>query len=124
MKIIISAFLPNITSEVDSRRFGRSPYFLEVDPDTLEWKAYPNPDTSIWTGASVRVAQFVADQKANAVISGDFDQLANAALNAAGVEMYLFKSRGIVHDVISRFRAGELQRVGTPTHEKYYHVDQ
>jgi len=113
MRAIISAILPNIKSEVDPRRFGRSAYFLEVNPDTLEWKAYPNPDTSIWAGASVRVAQFVVDRKADAVISGDFDQDANVALNAAGVAMFLFKSRGTVRDVIAHFRAGELQRVGT-----------
>ncbi len=120
MKIIISAILPNIESEVDPRRFGRSPYFLEVDPDTLECKAYPTPDTSVWSGASVRVAQFFADRKADAVISGDFDQHAYAALDAAGVAMFLFKSRGTVQDVLARFRAGELQRVGALTRESYY----
>jgi predicted Fe-Mo cluster-binding NifX family protein len=122
MRVIISAILPNIQSEADPRRFGRSAYFLEVDPGTLEWKAYPNPDTSMWTGASVRVAQFVTDRKADAVISGGFDQDANAALDTAGVAMFLFKSRGTVRDVIARFRAGELQRVGALVREEHYPV--
>jgi len=114
MKIIITAASPNIDSEVDSR-FGRGAYFLVVDPDTLEWQAHPNPGMSAPGGAGTLAAQFVANQNAEAVISGDFGPNAYGALQAAGVAMYLFGASRTVREAIERFKAGQLERVGAPT---------
>ena len=114
MKIIITAASPNIDSEVDSR-FGRGAYFLVVDPDTLEWQAHPNPGMSAPGGAGTLAAQFVANQNAEVIISGDFGPNAYGALQAAGVAMYLFGASRTVREAIERFKAGQLERVGAPT---------
>ncbi len=114
MKIIITTVSPNIESDVDPR-FGRGAYLLVVDSDTLEWQAHPNPGVSASGGAGIQAAQFVADQQAQAVISGDFGPHAFEALNAANLPMYVFGNCRTVREVIAQFKAGQLQRVGAAT---------
>ena len=114
MKIIITTVAPDIESEVDPR-FGRGAYFLVVDSDALKWQAHPNPGVSAPGGAGSLAAQFVANQKAEAVISGDFGPNAYNALNAVGVSMYLFGASRTARDALARWKAGQLERVGAPT---------
>jgi predicted Fe-Mo cluster-binding NifX family protein len=114
MKIILTATSPNIDSNVDGR-FGRGAYFIIVDPDTLEWEAFPNPGIGVSGGAGIQAAQFVADQKAEAVLSGDFGPNAYNALQAAGIAMYLFGASPTVKEALEHFKAGTLERVGAPT---------
>jgi len=119
MKIIITTVSPNIESEVDPR-FGRGAYLLEVDPDTLAWQAHPNSGVSAAGGAGIQAAQLAANQKVEAVISGDFGPNAFNALNAAGISMYLFGSCRTVREALERFKAGQLERVGAPTQAKHH----
>jgi predicted Fe-Mo cluster-binding NifX family protein len=114
MKIILTTTSPNLDSEVDPR-FGRGGYFLVVDSDLPEWEAHPNPGVGAAGGAGTLAAQFVANQKARAVISGDFGPNAYNALDAAGIEMYLFGTSRTGREAIERFKAGNLERVGAPT---------
>lgn len=114
MKIIITVVSPTIESNVDPR-FGRGAYLLVVDPDTLEWQVDANPGVNAPGGAGILATQFVTEHQVDAVISGDFGPNAFDALNAAGVAMYLLGASRTVQDVIARFKAGQLERVGTPT---------
>jgi predicted Fe-Mo cluster-binding NifX family protein len=116
MKIVITATSPTLDSEVDPR-FGRGAYLLIVDPDTLEWEAQPNPGATASGGAGIAAAQFVTGQKVDAVISGDFGPHAVQALEAAGMPMYVFGNFHTVREVVTEFKAGQLQRVGAPTRE-------
>lgn len=114
MKIILTSVTPNIESEVDPR-FGRGAYLLVIDPDTLEWQAHPNPGVNTPGGAGIKAAQFVAEQQPDAVISGDFGPHAFDALNAAGLPMYMYGNCRTVREAITRFKAGQLERVGAAT---------
>ncbi len=114
MKIVITVSTPDVKSELDPR-FGRGAYFLVVDTDTLEWQAHPNPGVNAPGGAGVQAAQFMVEQKAGAVVSGDFGPNAFNALNAAGISMYLFGSCRAVREVIVQFKAGQLEQVGAAT---------
>jgi predicted Fe-Mo cluster-binding NifX family protein len=114
MKIILTAISPSIDSAVDAR-FGRGANFLVVDSDTLEWQAHPNPGVSASGGAGTQAAQFVANQKAEAVISGDFGPHAFAALQAAGVSMYVYGDCRTAREAVECFKAGSLERVGVAT---------
>ena len=49
MKIAISASGPDLSSAVDPR-FGRCPYFLFVDPDSMDFEAIENPNISSASG--------------------------------------------------------------------------
>jgi predicted Fe-Mo cluster-binding NifX family protein len=114
MRIILSTASPSLDSDIDPR-FGRSAYLLAVDTETLQWQAHPNPGVHASGGAGSQAAQFVAAQKAEAVISGDFGPNAFAALQAAGISMYLYGQARKAQEAIERFQTGQLQQVGAPT---------
>jgi predicted Fe-Mo cluster-binding NifX family protein len=114
MKIIVTATSPKIDSEIDPR-FGRGEYFISVDTETLEWQAFPNPGVNAQGGAGSLAAQLIANQKAKAVISGDFGPNAFGALQAAGIAMYLCGASQTVRDAIERFKKGQLEPVRAPT---------
>jgi predicted Fe-Mo cluster-binding NifX family protein len=119
MKIIITTTSTNLDSSLDPR-FGRSAYFLVVDPDTLEWQAHPNPGVGASGGAGTLAAQFAANQHVSSVISGDFGPNAYAALQAAGLAMYLFGANTTVREAIESFKAGKLVTVIAPTGQGHH----
>jgi predicted Fe-Mo cluster-binding NifX family protein len=114
MKIILSTASPSLDSDIDPR-FGRGAYLLVVDIESLKWEAHPNPGVNASGGAGIRAAQFVTDQKAEAVLSGDFGPHAFAALQAASVSMYVYGDCRTAREAVERFKAGNLERVGAAT---------
>jgi predicted Fe-Mo cluster-binding NifX family protein len=114
MKIILTTASPSIDSDLDSR-FGRGAYLLILDTESLQWEAHQNPGVLTSGGAGIQAAQFVADQKAEAVLSGDFGPHAFDALQTASIAMYLYGDCRTVQQAIERFKAGQLQQVGAPT---------
>lgn len=114
MKIILTANSPDIESGVDPR-FGRGAYLLVVDTVTLQWESHTNPGVNAPGGAGIQAAQFVTDQKADAVLSGDFGPNAFNALQAAGIPMYVYEGCATVREAIERFKAGQLKHVGAET---------
>jgi predicted Fe-Mo cluster-binding NifX family protein len=113
VKIAISATAPDVNAPLDPR-FGRGANFVFVDAETGEWEGLPNAAINASGGAGVQAAQFVAGQGAQAVISGDFGPNAFAALNAAGIEMFV-AHEGTVKELVEKFKAGELQQVSVAT---------
>ena len=69
MKIVITASEPNLESSVDPR-FGRSPYFILLDTDTMEFESIENPNISALGGAGIQSAQLIADKGAKALLTG------------------------------------------------------
>ena len=108
MKLIISAQDPSLESSVD-RRFGRCTWLILFDTETNQWEAFQNPGVSQSGGAGVAAAQFVVDQKADAILSGDFGPNASRAFQAANIEMRRFTdSTTTVQDAVDQFRSNEL----------------
>jgi predicted Fe-Mo cluster-binding NifX family protein len=108
MILLISSQGQNLESPIE-HRFGRSPWLIKYDTETKESQALPNPGGRQSGGAGVAAAQFVIDQAADVVISGDFGPNAANALCAADVKMYLFDGNlNNVDDVIDTFLEGKL----------------
>lgn len=61
MKIAVTAAKPGLSSPVEPR-FGRSPYFLLVDSETLEFEAEKNPNVGAASGAGIQSAQLIANK--------------------------------------------------------------
>jgi predicted Fe-Mo cluster-binding NifX family protein len=120
MKIVVTATYPNLDSAIDSR-FGRADYFVVVDVDTLEWRASPNPGVNASGGAGTLAAQYVSDQGAQAVVSGDFGPNAYSVLNTAGVDMYLIGHAQTVREAVEHFKDGKLTLIGKPTSAQHRH---
>lgn len=114
MKIVITTVSPDLDAGVDPR-FGRAAYFLVVDTETLEWQSHPNPGMNASGGAGSIAAQFVSNQKAELVISGDFGPNAYSALQAAGIDMVLYGTSRTGREAVENFKAGLLEHVSSPT---------
>jgi len=55
MKACVSATSDSLDSLVDPR-FGRSPYFIIVDLETMRFEVIPNPASSVMGGAGIQAA--------------------------------------------------------------------
>jgi len=108
MIVIISSQEAKIEGPINER-FGRSPYLIKVDTQDMKWEAFPNPGVSQSGGAGIAAAQFVIDQKAEAVISGDFGPNASRTLGAGGVHMHVFTGEiSSVLQAVDLFKEGKL----------------
>jgi predicted Fe-Mo cluster-binding NifX family protein len=93
--------------------FGRCPYYLFVDTETMESEPVSNPLTVLRRGVGMRAAQFVADHGAQAVIAGHVGPNACGILRAAGVQVYLITG-GTVRQALDALKAHKLQPIERP----------
>lgn len=117
MKIAVTAQGPTLDSPVDPR-FGRAPYYVLVDTETLAFEAVQNPYVQALSGAGIQAAQFVANQGAEAVLTGSCGPNAFQVLQTAGVKV-IVGVVGMVREAVERFKRGELQpsyRPNVPSH--------
>jgi predicted Fe-Mo cluster-binding NifX family protein len=107
MKIVVSSQGASLDA-ASSTVFGRCPTFVFVDTETMEFEAVPNPAMSQGGGAGIQAAQFVVNQGAQTVLSGNLGPNAFDVLKAAGTPGYLI-AEGTVRQAVESYVAGELQ---------------
>jgi predicted Fe-Mo cluster-binding NifX family protein len=113
MKICVSATAKNLEAQLDPR-FGRCPYFVIVESETMQFEAIANVASGAVGGAGIQAAQTIANKGAKVVITGNVGPNAFGALSATGIEIVTGAS-GTVKEVVDRYRSGKLQRTGAPT---------
>ena len=113
MKAAVSSAGPSLDSQVDPR-FGRCPYFIIVDADTMDFEAIENPNVMAMGGAGIQSAQFIANKGAEVVLTGNCGPNAFQTLSAAGVRVVV-GVMGTVKDAVERFKRGELQPTMQPS---------
>ena len=113
MKICVSASSGNLDANVDSR-FGRCPYFVVVDSETMEFTAVSNDSTNAAHGAGIQAAQTVANMGANVVITGNVGPNAFNVLSASGIKIVTGAS-GNIREAIEKYKSGQLKEVSNPT---------
>lgn len=107
MKIVISAKGPNLEAQVDPR-FGRSSYFLVVNPDSMEYEVLSNGDNvQAEQGAGIQAAALIARQHPGALLTGNCGPKAYHTLLAAGISVFLGVA-GSVREAVKEFGAGKL----------------
>jgi predicted Fe-Mo cluster-binding NifX family protein len=107
MRIVVSAQGDTLEAPT-SPVFGRCPTYLFVDTETMEFEAVPNQAMSQGGGAGIQAAQFVVNQGAKAVLTGNLGPNAFDVLQAAAVPSYLI-SEGTVRQAVEAFKGGRLQ---------------
>lgn len=112
MNIAITATEPSLDAKVDPR-FGRCPYFLIVDTDTMKFEALENPNMMLGGGAGIQSAQLMAGKGVQFVLTGNCGPNAYQTLSATGIEVIIGCS-GAVADVVEQFKAGQLNTTGQP----------
>jgi predicted Fe-Mo cluster-binding NifX family protein len=107
MRVVVSSQGQDLDAPASSV-FGRCPTLVFVDTDSMEFEALPNPAASAGGGAGIQAAQFVVNQGAGAVLTGNLGPNAFDVLDAAGVSGYLVPE-GTVRQAIQAFLEDRLQ---------------
>ena len=110
MKIVISAQGNDLNAPA-SPRFGRCPTYIFVETETMAFEALVNPAMSAPGGAGIQAAQFVVEQGAEAVLTGNVGPNAANVLQAANIPIY-FNNEATVGAAAEAFKAGKLASAG------------
>jgi predicted Fe-Mo cluster-binding NifX family protein len=113
MKMCVSSSSGSLDAAVDSR-FGRCPYFVIVDSETMEFKAVQNDSSSAAHGAGIQAAQTVVNLGVKVVITGNVGPNAFNVLAATGIKIVIGAS-GSVKEAVEKYKNGQLQEVSNPT---------
>jgi predicted Fe-Mo cluster-binding NifX family protein len=122
VKVAISSTGPSLDSQVDPR-FGRCPYFIIVEADTMDFEAVENPNVMAMGGAGIQSAQLVANKGAEVVLTGNCGPNAFQTFSAAGVKIVVGVV-GTVKDAVERFKRGELQTTTQPSVASHFGMGQ
>lgn len=117
-KICITSQGNNLDSEVDPR-FGRCQYFIIADTESVEFEAIKNPNTDSMGGAGIQSGQFIADKKAQAVLTGNVGPNAYQTLNAAGI-LVITGVSGKVSEAIEKYKKGEFKLTEGPSVDSHF----
>ncbi|MGQ9454975.1 MAG: NifB/NifX family molybdenum-iron cluster-binding protein [Armatimonadota bacterium] len=113
MKVAVCSSGTTLDAPMDPS-FGRCPYFVIVDVDTMECTAEPNPGAQVGQGAGVAAAQVLSAAGVNAVLAGKIGPDAFQLLGAAGVSVYMCVA-STVKDAVDQFKSGALTDVNSAT---------
>ncbi|HDO41820.1 MAG TPA: dinitrogenase iron-molybdenum cofactor biosynthesis protein [Candidatus Bathyarchaeota archaeon] len=113
MRVCVSATANSLDAPVDPR-FGRCPYFIIVDLETMRFEAVPNMASGAIGGAGIQAAQIVASKGVKVVITGNVGPNAFQALSAAGIKI-VTGAYGTVREAIEKYKRGELREISSPT---------
>ena len=110
MKVAISASGNNLSVHVD-RRFGRCPWFLFVDTESLKCEAVANESADAISGAGTACAQLVLEKEVDAVISGQVGPNAYEVLKQGRVKIFIVPQDSSVREAIDRLKNNELRQM-------------
>ena len=106
MRIAISSTGQTLESAVEAR-FGRCPYFLIINPATLEFEAIANENADQGGGAGLQSAQRIADKKVSVVLTGSCGPYALKVFESAGIQVITGVS-GSVSKAVQQYTDGVL----------------
>ena len=112
-KICISSTGKDLNANVDPR-FGRSEYFLIVDPENKDYELIINESQNEMGGAGIKAAERIAKNDVKYVITGNVGPNAFQTLKAAGIKVISGVS-GNISNVIDQFNKGELKEKNSPS---------
>jgi predicted Fe-Mo cluster-binding NifX family protein len=113
MKIAVTSTGPTLDEKIEAR-FGRCPYFVLVDPNTLQFESIPNPNISLGGGAGTQSAQLMAEKGVTVVLTGNCGPNAFKTFGAAGIQV-ITGVDGVVREAVERFKSGQLTGASAPS---------
>jgi predicted Fe-Mo cluster-binding NifX family protein len=113
MKIAVTANAKGLDAPT-SPFFGRCPWYVLVDTETMQAESLANPALSASGGAGIQAAQYLVAQGVQAIVSGNVGPNAFQVLASAGLPIYL-SADGTVRQVVERLNAGDLASASAPT---------
>lgn len=114
MKICVTAAASGIDAPLDPR-FGRCPFFVVVDLDSMSDQSIPNSNINATSGAGIQAASEAAKLGVSALITGNLGPNAMQTLRAAKIDVYQHQGGGSVREAVEKFKRGELSRMDEPS---------
>jgi len=115
MKLCVTSTGINLDSKVDFH-FGRAPYFLIVNTDTMDFEIVKNTAQVAGRGAGISAAQMILDKGAAAVLTGIIGPNAFEALRFAHVDIYEgLSGSDTVREAVEKFKKGEYRESLEPS---------
>lgn len=113
MRIVVTANGADLDASA-SPIFGRCPWYLFVDTDTMEVEATENPAVGAAGGAGIQAAQFVVERGAEAVLTGNVGPNAFDVFQSARVPVYLIADSS-AREAVNAYKADQLPEAGGAT---------
>jgi len=110
MKVVISATGDTLTANVD-RQFGRCPWFLFVDTESLKYEAVRNESADAASGAGTACAQLALEKEVVAVISGQVGPNAYEVLKQGDIKVFLAPQDFSVREAIDQYKRNNLTQM-------------
>ncbi len=118
MKIAVTAVGSSMDSMVEAR-FGRAPYYIIVDTETMDYEAIENPNVAAGGGAGIQSAQFIAGRDIKFLLTGNCGPNAFNVFGAAGVQIIVGVT-GTVHQAVEQFKSGAFAATTQPNVESHF----
>ena len=121
MKIAVTSTGPTLNDDVEAR-FGRCPYFLIVDTDTMQLEAIENPNIALGGGAGIQSAQLMSEKGVTTVLTGNCGPNAFNVFGQAGIQVIVGLS-GPVRNAVEQFKTGAFSFASEPTVASHFGVN-
>jgi predicted Fe-Mo cluster-binding NifX family protein len=118
MKIAVTSTGPTLDDNVEAR-FGRCPYFLIIETDTMNVEPVQNPNISLGGGAGTQSAQLMAEKGVGSVLTGNCGPNAFTVFGAAGINV-ITGVTGRVRNAVEQFKSGSMSHSSVPNVESHY----
>jgi len=112
MKIAVTSTGPGLDDNVEAR-FGRCPYFLIIDTDTMQYEAIENPNIALGGGAGIQSAQLMSEKGVTTVLTGNCGPNAFNVFGQAGIQVIIGVS-GVVRNAVEQFKTGVFSSASGP----------
>jgi len=110
MKIAITSKGQDLSSDIDPR-FGRSVYFIIVDPETMDHEVLENiQNFNLSQGAGIQAGKTIVENNVNVLITGNCGPKAFRVLTTAGIRV-VTGAAGRVIDAVLQYKNRELEYV-------------
>lgn len=105
MKIAVTSKGTDLNAQVDPR-FGRAPYILIIDSETMECKALDNSENvNAFKGAGIQAGTMISENGAEVLMTGFCGPNAFKIIEAAGIKVVSSVS-GTVKEAVELFKSG------------------
>ena len=118
MKVAVTSSGQYLESNVDPR-FGRCPYLMVVDTETMSFEPLDNQSAQSGGGAGIQTAKIVIDKGVSHVLTGNCGPNAHKTLNAADIAV-VCGCEGTIREVVKNLVDGKFRESESPNVESHH----
>lgn len=95
-------------------RLGRCSIFAFYDSENDHWSFLPNPGALQGSGAGVKAAQFLIEQNAGVLLTGELGPKASQILNGTEIKVYSLPEIPLT-EALAQYLAGKAKEISKAT---------